>query len=68
MVNFPDYYGVGKKETKKKKKSSKWEVAGFCEDSEYERSMLENAAQDLREAGLKTKIEGSSYGYVLYVK
>jgi len=68
-MKFPDYYGVRKKKVKpNKNKKGNWEVAGFCEDSEYEYDILMNAKRDLEEAGLETKIEKSSYGYILYAR
>lgn len=51
-----------------KDKKEKWEVAGFCENNEYEYDMLINSKRDLEECELETKIEQSSYGYVLYVR
>jgi len=71
-MNIPDIWGVNRKKAvmdkKPKKKKGKWEVAGTCEDSEYEYDMLMNAKSDLEEAGFETKIEGTNFGYVLYVR
>jgi len=71
-MGYPDIWGINKgsifldKENRAIRRD--WEVAGFAEDSEIEYDRLKNAKMDLEEAGLETKIEKSSFGYVLYAR